>query len=43
MDDIANLATGTVSDRADIAQLTATVARLTANLATVNKKIAVAL
>ena len=36
VDTIANLATATASDRAAIAQLTATVERLTAELVTVN-------
>ena len=39
VDDIANLATATASDRAAIAQLTATVERLTAELITVESKI----
>ena len=43
VDAISNLATATLSDRAAIKQLTATVARLTTKLATVNEKLVVAL
>ena len=43
VDDIANLATATASDRAAIAQLTSTVERLTAELVTVNAKLVTAL
>ena len=43
VDAIANLATSTASDHEAIAQLTATVARLTTDLATVNKKLVVSL
>ena len=41
MDAITNLATDTASDRAAITQLTTTVARLTTELAMVNKKLIV--
>ena len=43
MDEIANLAKSTASDRAAIAQLTATVERLTVELVTVNTKLVAAL
>ena len=43
VDAIANLVTATASDRADIAQLTVTVARLTTDLAMVNAKLVIAL
>ena len=43
VDAIANLATATASDRDTIAQLTATVARLTTDIETTNDNIVVAL
>ena len=43
VDTIANLATATAIDRATIAQLTATVTRITTEIATVNAKLVIAL
>ena len=43
LDAIANSATATTSDRSAIAQFTSTIARLTADIATMNKKLSIAL
>ena len=43
VDAIVNLATSTVSDRASIVQITATIVRLTTDIATVKEKLIISL